>query len=132
MVSIFNNTDNAKIIERISILTPESKAVWGKMKVDQMLKHTNEAIKIAFGENDLKINFLMRFLGKMLKNKVFNPEFKRNSPTAPEFIFTESYDFEIAKKELITNFSRFAQGENAIKVMNHPFWGKMPMKIGIN
>lgn len=125
MNSIYNPTDNAKIIERIHALTPNKKAVWGKMTVDQMLKHTNEAVKVAFGEKDLKINFLMRFLGKMLKNKVFNSEFKTNSPTAPEFIFTESYDFEKAKQELIANFSRFSEGHNSIKTMNHPFWGKM-------
>lgn len=125
MNSIYNKTDNAKMMERINALSPESRAIWGKMSVDQMLKHTNEAIKIAFGEGDLKISFLMRFLGKMLKNKVFNSEFKKDSPTAPEFIFTDKYDFETAKKELITNFSRFSEGQNAIKVMLHPFWGKM-------
>jgi len=67
----------------------------------------------------------MRLLGRLMKNKVFNSEFKKNSPTAPEFIFNEQYDIEAAKKELITNFSRFAEGHEAIKTMNHPFWGKM-------
>jgi hypothetical protein len=125
MNSIYQAADNAQIIGRIESLTPESKALWGKMTVDQMLKHANEAILIAFDEKTLKINFLMRFLGKMMKNKVFNSEFKKNSPTAPEFIFKEHFDFEVVQQELITNFSRFAQGHNAIKVMDHPFWGKM-------
>jgi len=64
-------------------------------------------------------------LGRMMKNKVFNSEFRKNSPTAPEFTFKEKYDFDAAKKELVTNFSRFASGHDAIKVTNHPFWGKM-------
>jgi hypothetical protein len=67
----------------------------------------------------------MRFLGKLMKNKVFNSEFRKNSPTAKEFIFTESYDFETSKNELIKNFSRFAEGHEVIKLTNHPFWGKM-------
>jgi hypothetical protein len=125
MSSIYNKTDNDAVISRINNLTSESKAVWGKMSVDQMLKHTNEAIIVAFGENEIKVNFLMKFLGKMIKNKVFNSEFKKNSPTAKEFIFTDKYDFESSKNELIKNFSRFAEGEKSIKLTNHPFWGKM-------
>jgi len=125
MNSIYNAADNARIISRIESLSPGSKALWGKMTVDQMLKHANEAILIAFDEKTLKINFLMRFLGKMMKNKVFNSEFKKNSPTAPEFIFKENFDFEVVQQELITNFSRFLQGHEAIIVMDHPFWGKL-------
>ncbi|WP_298140519.1 DUF1569 domain-containing protein [Flavobacterium sp.] len=125
MSSIYNKTDNDAIISRINKLTFESKAVWGKMTVDQMLKHTNEAVIVAFGENEIKVNFLMKFLGKMIKNKIFNSEFKKNSPTAKEFIFTDKYDFESSRNELIKNFSRFAEGENSIKLTNHPFWGKM-------
>jgi hypothetical protein len=125
MNSIFDAASNATMITRINKLTPESQALWGKMSVDQMCKHTNEAIIVAFGENKIKVNFLMKFLGKMLKNKVFNSEFKKNSPTAKEFIFTNKYDFETSRNELIKNFSRFAEGHPSIKLVNHPFWGKM-------
>lgn len=125
MKSIYNAADNAEMISRINSLTPESKSFWGKMTVDQMFKHTTGAILVAFGEQEVKVNFLMRFLGRMIKNKVFNSEFKKNSPTAPEFIFKDQYDFETSKKELTDNFSRFANGKDAIKTMDHPFWGKM-------
>jgi hypothetical protein len=125
MKSIFVKTDNDEIIGRINKLTPESKALWGKMTVDQMFKHTNEAVKVAFDEKELKINFLMKFLGKMMKNKVFNSEFRKNSPTAPEFIFKETYDFETSKNDLIKNFSRFGVGEQSILLTEHSFWGKM-------
>lgn len=125
MNSIYNKADNDKIIARIKSLTPESKAVWGKMSVDQMLKHSDDALKVAFGEKELKISFLMRLLGKILKNKVINSEFKKNSPTAPEFMYRENFNFAIVQNELANNFSRFASGHEAIKVTKHPFWGKM-------
>jgi hypothetical protein len=125
MKSIFDTTNNQEIISRIQKLTPESQAVWGKMSVDQMCKHTNEALIVAFGENKVKVNFVFRLLGRMMKNKVFNSEFKRNSPTAKEFIFTDKYDFETSRNDLIRNFSRFAEGHQSIKITDHPFWGKM-------
>ncbi len=125
MNSIFDKVSNETIIARINKLSPESQAVWGKMSVDQMLKHTNEAIIVAFGENEVKVNFIFRILGRMMKSKIFNSEFKKNSPTAKEFIFTDKYDFESSKNELIKNFSRFTEGHQSIKITHHPFWGKM-------
>jgi hypothetical protein len=82
---------------------------------------------VALGKMDLKINFALRILGKMLKKKVFyGGEMKKNSPTAPEFIITDAVDLEITKAELIAVFSQLAaEGKSAIKVMDHPFWGKM-------
>lgn len=108
MDSIFDKTGNAAIIARINTLTTESKALWGKMTVDQMCKHCTSAINVAFGKQDVKVNFLIRFLGKILKDKVFNSEFKKNSPTAKEFVFTNQYDLEISKKEFVESFSLFA------------------------
>lgn len=90
-----------------------------------MFKHTNEAIIVAFDENKIKVNFVMKTLGKLLKNKIFNTEFQKNSPTAKEFIFIDNYNFETSKNELIKNYSRFKEGHSAIKLINHPFWGKM-------
>jgi hypothetical protein len=125
MSSIFDKNDNQSIITRINSLTAESQALWGKMSVDQMLKHANETIIVAFGETEVKVNFVLRLLGRMLKKKAFNSDFGKNSPTAKEFIFTGHYDFGEAKTELIKNFNRFTQGHQSITVMNHPFWGKM-------
>lgn len=127
MNSIYDKAANDSMIARINKLTPESKALWGKMNAAQMCRHCAIAIDIAFGKGDLKVNFLMKLLGKMLKKKVFyGGEMGKNSPTAKEFIITENLDLEKTKAELITNFSRFAsEGKSVIKTINHPFWGKM-------
>jgi hypothetical protein len=125
MNSIFETKDNEVMIARVNNLTSESKALWGKMSVDQMLKHTAAPIAYAQGSGNIKGNFFLKLLGSMMKNKILNNEFKKNSPTAPEFIFKESYDFEASKKDLIEKFSQFTKGEHVIKVFNHPFFGKM-------
>jgi hypothetical protein len=126
MKSIFNTIDNQEIIARIQALTPASKPLWGKMSVDQMLKHINDAILVSFNEKPLKVSFVFKILGRILKNSVLKqPEFAKNSPTAKEFKYAENFEFETVKNELITNFTRFQQGEQAIQCKNHPFWGKM-------
>jgi len=127
MNSIYNKASNEALIARINSLTPESKSIWGKMSVDQMLVHCKLATDVAFGKQDLKINFLIKLLGKILKKKVFyGGEMSKNSPTPKEFIITGHHDLEKVKAELIVNISRFAsEGKKSIKTMNHPFWGKM-------
>jgi hypothetical protein len=127
MNSIFDKAETAKISGRINSLTPKSKAIWGKMTVEQMLQHCTLASDVAFGKQDLKINFTLKLLAKMLKKKVFyGGEMRKNSPTAKEFIVTEILDLETTKANLIANFSRFStEGKSAIQTMNHPFWGKM-------
>jgi hypothetical protein len=128
MSSIYDKIDNQSIIDRINILSPDSKPIWGKMSVDQMLKHTNETIIISFGERKIKVNFIVRLLGKISKRSTLNFGFKKNSPTAKELIFTGKYDFDQAKTELIKNFGRFTEKPVPIKIMNHPFWGRMTYK----
>lgn len=92
-----------------------------------MCKHCTLASDIAFGKGSLKVNFLMKLLGKMLKKKVFyGGDMAKNSPTAKEFIIVEELELEKTKAALIANFSRFAiYGRTSITVMDHPFWGKM-------
>ena len=127
MASIFNTTDNQSLISRIEKLTPESQPNWGKMSVDQMLSHCQAPIDVAFGDLKLKSNFLFLLLGKMIKGKMLKSEhFKKNSPTARDFIRTGQYDFEQTKADLIKKIKTFAtEGSNAIKVHKHPFFGKM-------
>jgi len=127
MKSIFNKADNDSMIARINALTVQSKPLWGKMSVDQMFEHCSAGIDAAFGLTPMKINFVMRLLGNMLKKKVFyGGEMGKNSPTAKELIITGQYDFETSKRNLIERFSRFAyEGKECITNMNHPFWGKM-------
>ncbi|MFD2892646.1 hypothetical protein ACFS5J_11560 [Flavobacterium chuncheonense] len=124
MKSIYNPEDNIQIIERIQKLTPESKALWGKMSVDQMMSHCIAPIDVAFGNLPLKANFIMQILGKILKNKILKaPDFKKNSPTAPSFVRTGTYDFETTKNELIKKVKRFAaEGHNVIENQTHPFF----------
>lgn len=127
MASIYNSNDNQDLIERFNKLTPNSKALWGKMTVDQMLSHCIAPLDVALGNTELKKpNFIFALMGRMMKNKVVNAsEFKKNSPTAPSFIRKETYDFEATKNELNSKIAEFTKGTSTIKCEKHPFFGEM-------
>lgn len=126
MPSIFNPNDNQEIIDRINKLNPNSERQWGKMTVDQMMSHCITPIDIAFGNKHLKANFFFQLLGRMVKKKLISaPEFAKNSPTAPEFIRKDVYDFDKTRLELLEKVKKFQDGTQVIKTNKHPFFGPM-------
>lgn len=125
MASLFNPDDNQQMIERIEKLTPETTALWGRMTVDQMLRHCAAPVDVATGKLTLKMPVLLGLLGRMLKKKVLRKGLDKNSPTAREFVFRDRSDFETAQHELIERYRMLANNRAYITVLKHPFWGKM-------
>lgn len=127
MNSLFDPAHNQEIIDRIHTLTPASRAQWGKMNVSQMLAHCQQPLRVAYGELQLKRNFLSILLGGLVKRMLLKDEnpFRKNSPTAKSFIMMDAYDFETEKKKLIEQVQRFSKGPDVIRKDPHPFFGKL-------
>ncbi len=49
MKRLFDPEENNLIKERINKLTPDSRPLWGKMNVSQMLAHLQAPMSVAFG-----------------------------------------------------------------------------------
>ena len=68
-MSLFDEKKCAEIVARINQLTPESKAAWGKMNVNQMICHCTDGLRGCLGELDGAVDqstFLTRSLLKWL------------------------------------------------------------------
>jgi hypothetical protein len=103
MINIFNKQETDAVIARINKLTPDTKPLWGKMSVDQMLAHCNVSYELAYENIHPKPNALMKvFLKLLVKQSVVNETpYKKNLRTAPVFLITDSKNFEAEKKRLI-------------------------------
>lgn len=102
---IFSEEGANRIIDRINKLTPETKAQWGKMSVDQMLAHCNVPYQMVFVQGKYKKpTGIKKVLVKLFaKNAVVGPKpYPKNGRTAPDFIITESKNFEVEKNKLIS------------------------------
>lgn len=103
MKNVFNANDSLEIINRINQLTPETKGLWGKMSVAQMLAHCNVSYEMVYDNKHPRPNAFMRFILRLLvKNAVVNEKpYKKSGQTAPQFIINDDKDFEVEKKRLI-------------------------------
>ena len=64
MKNVFNQTDANEIIDRINKLTPDAKALWGKMNVAQMLAHCNVTYEMVYENKHPKPKGFMKFILK--------------------------------------------------------------------
>jgi hypothetical protein len=66
--NLFDPAVKQNIVERFNKLTPETKALWGKMNVEQMLAHVQRPIAVGYGTHELKGNFLIKLIGPLFKS----------------------------------------------------------------
>jgi Protein of unknown function (DUF1569) len=129
MPSLFHNADNQHLIARLSQITPDTPAQWGKMNAAQMVAHCCVPLQVAFDEVRLKRGLIGVLFGWLAKRKLAKPDkaWDKNLPTDPNFVMLgKNPDFETEKMRLIGLISRFAsQGPNAITKEPHPFFGKL-------
>ncbi len=124
--NLFDPAVKQEIIDRINKLTPETKALWGKMKVEQMLAHVQVPIGVAVGTRQIKRTLMGRIFGPMVKPILYNEKpFKRSLPTDPSFVMINTTDkkFEEEKQQLLEMVNDFS--EKTIVNEVHPFFGKM-------
>jgi len=126
MKSIFNQTDNAEIVQRIESLSSDSQAKWGKMNVSQMLLHCQKPIEVGTGKLTVKRTAIGFLFGRMVLKQLFTKPFKQNLPTDKNFLVQSEAEFDKEKQELISYVKQFAEkGNSIIVVEKHPFFGKM-------
>jgi hypothetical protein len=125
MKNLFDKDTYTAIINRLNTLTPETQRQWGKMTVSQMLAHSKEAFKVPLSDKKMPRMIIGLLLGWAFKKKLYNDEpWKRNLPTAPNFIIKDERDFEKEKLELVTMIGQFYNGgPEKVGSFPHPMFG---------
>jgi hypothetical protein len=102
MENIFTPEGAQTFLNRLEKLTPETKAVWGKMNVSQMLAHCNVTYEMCYENKHAKPSGFVKFILKAFVKKYVTNEvaYKKGSKTAPQFIITDQKEFETEKERL--------------------------------
>ncbi len=92
MAIIHDPEVKASLQSRLSRLTPDARAVWGKMTVSQMLWHVNQAMDAALGRFDIP-NERPPIPRAVIRFLVLYMPWSKNAPTSPAFVAKEPHDF---------------------------------------
>jgi hypothetical protein len=128
MKNIFQKEVTDEVISRINKLTPDSRPLWGKMSVAQMLAHCSVTYEYEFENIHKKPNPLMGFfLRNFVKGFIVNEKpFKKNIQTSPAFIIKGDKDFNLEKKRLTEYLIRTQQlGQNHFHNKEQLSFGKL-------
>ncbi len=126
MKSIFESEGKSEIELRLNKLTNQTQAQWGKMNVAQMLAHCALSFQVPVGDLKIKPNPVIRFIGRFFKSLATNDKpFKKNSPTAGEFLITDPRIFDQEKQNFIMSFNKVSVGETSVRCFEHAFFGTM-------
>ncbi len=110
-MNLFNPTKRTELVARLNRLTPESKALWGKMSVGEMLCHCLDGNKMALGKRPAtdQSNFFTRNIVKYLV--VYVVPIPKGAPAPPEINphkkGTKPQDFERERQLLIDDINNF-------------------------
>ena len=129
--NIFERNVYEEVVARINKLTTESKGKWGRLSAPQMIRHLNEACKMAFDEVKVpdQSNLFTRTLGKWLFLRNVKPPGRQNGTvkTFPQIDIVETgfpvMGIEDEKKSYVATLDRLNKSKDLSK--QHPLFGKM-------
>jgi hypothetical protein len=98
---------------RLQQLTPDARRAWGKMTVDQMLWHVNEALETALGRKDVA-PMKLPLPAPIIKFMVLSLPWMKGAPTHPDYVAGSRHDFESEKGRALQLLDEFcAKGIDA-------------------
>ena len=127
MKSLYDKATCDELMGRIDHLTADSKALWGKMNVVQMMAHCAAGMDMASGKLNIDRVFMGKLIGGFLKSFYTSDKpFNKNTPTAKELVKVDAIDFEIEKNNLKKLMQEFSEGSiEKCTTHPHPFFGKL-------
>ncbi len=128
MKNIFDKQVVDEVVNRINNLTPETKAIWGKMNAAQMLAHCNVTYEMVYEDKHTKPTGFKKFLLKaFVKKLVVNEKpYIKNSRTGPQFIITDAKIFDAEKTRLINYIIKTSElGANHFEGKESLAFGKL-------
>ncbi len=126
MKNLFDKDAYQEVMNRLTLLHPDSKRLWGKMTVAQMLAHSCEAFKVPLSEKKLPRMFLGILIGWAMKAKLYNDSpWQKSLPTAPNFIIKDERNFTEEMQRLTQMIQKFHVADaEAMSKKAHPLFGK--------
>ena len=127
MTTLFDPGTNAEIISRIQKLTPSSRPLWGKLKVEQMLAHLHLSLQVNFGEIELKRGLLGIFFRGISRRILLGEKpFPKHLPTDKKLLTKGVSSFSAEKQKVENRVRMYIElGPKGLSEKPHNILGKI-------
>jgi hypothetical protein len=127
LTTVFDIEAQREIRARLDRLTKDTPAVWGAMRVAQMLRHVTRTLQTPTGVLvPPPLPWPVRFVGRLMKRRALGDRpIPRNAPTSPVFKVTEPCDLDTEKAAFTAAFDQLARGPAAVRAAEHVLFGPM-------
>jgi uncharacterized protein DUF1569 len=126
MKSIWEAAAQRELADRLATLSPDRRALWGKMSAQQMVCHLVESLKMALGDLAVAPKNLPLRYPPLKQLVVYVAPFPKNAPTAPELVITATpNEWSRDVSTLTTLMDRFAARGPAGPLTDHPAFGRL-------
>lgn len=110
--TLYDSEDYQEALGRIDELSADSTPEWGKMSVGQMLAHCAEVTEVYNGKPLEGTPFYVKLMKGLIRKVVVAPKaFQKKLASHPQYIHTESRDFETEKVRLLSALEKFKAEE---------------------
>jgi hypothetical protein len=123
--TLWDESSRKELIDRLSRLTPDATAKWGKFSVAQMLAHVASQMRMTKGEiMPARMPSAFRYT-PFKQLVVFWLPFPKGVPTAPELLTATIADWDSGIAEVRAYIEEFATYDSSTEWPVHPLFGRM-------
>lgn len=127
--TIWDHSLRATFAERVTKLSADSKAQWGKMNASAMLAHLNDSYRMTTGELLVKKKSAFLSYTPIKQLIIYVLPFPKGAPTAPELVARcNGADLVAEKKAFIQLIDTLGALEPSSVLQPHPAFGVLTYK----
>ena len=126
MKSIWETAAQRELSDRLSTLSANHRALWGKMSAQQMICNLTKSLRMALGELPAASKNLPLRYPPLKQLVIYIAPFPKSAPTAPELVITATpNEWAADVRTLTTVMDRFAARGPTGPWPDHPAFGRL-------
>ena len=125
MKSMFQDSTQREMADRLARLPPDRQAQWGRMTAPRMVAHVAQSFRSAVGELPVKSKKLPLRYSPLKEIIIYWLPFPKNAPTAPELLAREPGDWASDVAALQALMQRFGKMDPKSAFPEHAAFGRL-------
>ena len=125
MRSLWQAGTRAEVVARVTRLTPEHRAQWGRFTAPQMLAHITDSLRMAFGDLQTQSKRLPLRHPPLKQLAIYWMPMPKGLPTATELIARMPGEWEGEMQDFCALVERFSREAPERAWPEHPAFGTM-------